>query len=80
MILTGETYRFQHITTMFKIGLHKLGGKNCRFHHPQHRATKNLENDAVLARAYFKYLRAQDACLLTCDRSKTLEFTMDLAL
>lgn len=41
---------------------------------------KNPENDAVLARAYFKYVRAQVACLLTYDRSKTLEFTIDLAL
>ena len=41
---------------------------------------KNAENDAVLERTYFKYVRAQKTSLLTCDKAKTLEFTIDLAL
>ena len=80
MILTGETHRFQHITTMFKNWSTSICWENCRFHHPQHLATKNPENDAVLARTYFNYVRAQNACLLSWDRSQTLEFPTGLAL
>ena len=41
---------------------------------------KNHENDSVLARTYFKYVRAQRTSLFTCDKAKTMVFTMVLAL
>ena len=40
---------------------------------------ENTENDAVLARTHFKYVRVRKTSLLRCDKEKTLEFTMDLA-
>ena len=41
---------------------------------------ENPENDAVLARTYLKYVRVRMTSLLRCDKEKTLEFSMDLAL
>jgi len=37
-------------------------------------------HDAVLARTYLKYVRAQRTSLLTCDKAETMVFTMVLAL
>ena len=81
MIMISETHRFQLIAMLLKNWSTKTCWEKLSVSSSATSCNKkNPENDAVLAQTYFKYVRVQDACLLTCDRSKTLELTIDLAL
>ena len=80
MVLTDETHGFQLVKQCSRIYRHKHVEKWWFSSSRTSSNTKNHENDAVPARTYLKYVRAQWTSLLTCDKAETMVFTMVLAL